>query len=63
MPGNNSQVYELWMTIEDIIGRANLWPYLIRRYFDPTFKILAKDSSSSVHVFKWIESTNFHGMG
>ena len=24
MPGNNSQVYELWMTIQDIIGRASL---------------------------------------
>ena len=33
MPGNNSQIYELWMTIQDIIGRASLWPYLIRRYF------------------------------
>ena len=33
MTGNNSEIYELWMTIQDIIGRARLWPYLIRRYF------------------------------
>ena len=27
------QIYEVWMTIQDIIGPAYLWPINIRRYF------------------------------
>ena len=30
---NNRRIYELWMTIKDIVGRASLWPVSIRRYF------------------------------
>ena len=30
---NNRRIYELWMTIQDIVGRASLWPVSIRRYF------------------------------
>ena len=31
----NREIYQLWMTIQDIIGPANLWPRKIRRYFGP----------------------------
>ena len=27
------QIYRLWMTIQDIVGEASLWPVLIRRLF------------------------------
>ena len=29
----NREIYQLWMTIQDIIGPANLWPRKIRRYY------------------------------
>ena len=29
----NRRIYEFWMTIQDIIGNARLWPISIRRYF------------------------------
>lgn len=29
----NRQIYNLWTSIQDIIGPANLWPVNIRRYF------------------------------
>lgn len=33
MSNRNTEIYEQWNTIQDIIGRANLWPHLIRRWF------------------------------
>lgn len=29
----NRRIYELWTNIQDIIGPANVWPFLIRRLF------------------------------
>lgn len=30
---SNAEIYNLWMTIQDILGPARLWPYMIRRLF------------------------------
>lgn len=29
----NRHIYECWMTIQDVIGPASQWPFLIRRLF------------------------------
>ena len=29
----NAQIYNLWLTIQDIIGPVRLWPFYIRRLF------------------------------
>lgn len=33
MESRNTQIYKLWMDIQDIIGPAHLWPLTIRRLF------------------------------
>ena len=29
----NRTIYEYWRDIQDVIGEASKWPYIIRRYF------------------------------
>ena len=33
MPSRNRKTYELWCLLQDLIGKATLWPYAIRRLF------------------------------
>ena len=57
---NNRQIYECWMTIQDIIGRASLWPVSIRRYFwTPNLKLWQRTLVATFVFINGLNPTDF----